>query len=135
MSGGVGVPGRERENVSQAPVLVTTLRLETTNALTVRIPTLCHNRSDLSTFIATCGQWTDWEKSPDSPYTNIRTRECTEECDEGQINLRFVYLVIMDCHPAVIMIFPDVQTTGASGAPGAPAVTRVVAPTPGPATV
>ena len=80
-------------------MLVTTLRLETTNALTVRIPTLCHNRSDLSTFIATCGQWTDWEKSPDSPYTNIRTRECTEECDEGQINLRF------DCHLAEFIYF------------------------------
>ena len=96
MSGGVGVPGQERENVSQAPVLVTTFRLETTIALIVRIPTLCHNRSDLSTFIATCGQWTDWEKSPDSPYTNIRTRECAEKCVEGQIYLRFVYLVFKD---------------------------------------
>ena len=121
-------------------MLVTTLRLETTNALTVRIPTLCHNRSDLSTFIATCGQWTDWEKSPDSPYTNIRTRECTEECDEGQINLRFVYLVDVS-HNCIMFLSnlltddDDVQTTGASGAPGAPAVTRVVAPTPGPATV
>ena len=116
-------------------MLVTTLRLGTINALAVSILTIYHNRIDFYAFTANCGEWSEWKRSPEAPFTNIRTRECTEECDEGQINLRFVYLVSMDCHLAVIMIFPDVQTTGASGAPGAPAVTRVVAPTPGPATV
>ena len=34
---------------------------------------------------ASCGPWSDWGSCPDSSCSQIRTKECTETCDEGEI--------------------------------------------------
>ena len=34
---------------------------------------------------ASCGPWSDWGSCPDSSCSQIRTKKCTETCDEGEI--------------------------------------------------
>ena len=79
-SGEAGAPGRERENVLPAPVLVTTLRLET--ALAVRMIS-CQISVIFCLSSAACGPWSDWGPCPDLSCSQLRTKECTETCDEG----------------------------------------------------